>query len=437
MSRILVIEDRDSLREMLVKFLKNHEVLSAASAEDAEPLLVHYPEIVLCDLKLPGMSGIEFIRKTAADFPETLFIMMTAFGDIPTAVEAMKAGAYEFLPKPLDLNHLAIVLKRAKETIKLRRIAAPDSDTPIVGESPAMLETLKLAARLAPMECSILLTGESGTGKEVLSRWIHSHSSRQSHTFWALNCAAIPESLLESELFGHEPGAFTGATRLKKGYFELADDSTLFLDEIDKTSPSFQAKILRVVDTGEFYRLGSDSRLESNARLIFATNLPMEQLASSRHFREDLFHRISACTISLPPLRARDGDIRQLARHFADKLGRQISGTPLVLPESALQALENYNWPGNVRELRNTIERWAILGIDGQAGFPGAVGRQETGARVDFEGKTHGEILRELERKLFRFQLNKHNGNKLAASRELEMNYKTFLSRLKNLGIEE
>ncbi|PJB80026.1 MAG: hypothetical protein CO090_04660, partial [Acidobacteria bacterium CG_4_9_14_3_um_filter_49_7] len=211
MSRILIIEDRDSLREMLVKFLSAQEVLSAPSAEEAQPLLVHYPEIVLCDLKLPGMSGIDFVRKTIPDFPETLFIIMTAFGDIPTAVEAMKAGAYEFLPKPLDLNHLSIVLKRAKEMLKLRRIATTDSDLTIVGESPAMLETLKVAAKVAPLDCSVLLAGESGTGKEVLSRWIHRHSKQKNVSFWAMNCAAIPESLLESELFGHEPGAFTGA----------------------------------------------------------------------------------------------------------------------------------------------------------------------------------------------------------------------------------
>ncbi len=436
MSRILIIEDRDSLREMLIKFLSAHEVLSAPSAEEAEPLLAHYPEIILCDLKLPGISGIDFIRKTAPDFQETLFIMMTAFGDIPTAVEAMKAGAYEFLPKPLDLNHLSIVLKRAKEILKLRRIAASENDTVIVGESPAMLETLKLAAKVAPLNCSVLLSGESGTGKEVLSRWIHSHSQMRNNTFWALNCAAIPESLLESELFGHEPGAFTDATRLKKGYFELAEESTLFLDEIDKTSPAFQAKILRTVDTGEFYRLGSNKALKSNARLIFATNRNLEELASAENFRTDLFHRISTYTITIPPLRMRRRDIRLLANHFADKLGRQITGSSLTLPKSSVQLLENYQWPGNVRELRNTIERWVILGIDGSFG-PGWRTSQESGTYIDFEEKNHGEILGELEEKLFRYQLKKHKGNKLAASQELAMNYKTLLSRLKKLGIEE
>ena len=436
MSRILVIEDRDSLRKMLVKFLVGHEVLSAPSAEEAEPLLLHYPEIVLCDLKLPGISGIDFIRKTAPDFPETLFIMMTAFGDIPTAVEAMKAGAYEFLPKPLDLNHLSIVLKRAKEMLKLRRIAATESNTILVGESPAMRDTLKLASKVAPRDCSVLLSGESGTGKEVLSRWIHSHSTRRNNTFWAVNCAAIPETLLESELFGHEPGAFTGATRLKKGYFELADESTLFLDEIDKTSPVFQAKILRTVDTGEFYRLGGNMPLKSNARLIFATNRSLEELSSAANFRTDLFHRISVYTITLPPLRQRHQDIPLLARHFADQLGRQISGSPLSLPKSALQFLENYQWPGNVRELRNTIERWAILGIN--TTLPSSQGlNPDPGTHIDFEGKTHNKILLELEKKLFVYQLEKHKGNKLAASRELEMNYKTFLSKLKKLGLEK
>jgi DNA-binding NtrC family response regulator len=436
MSRILIIEDRDSLREMLVKFLSTQEVLSAPSAEEAQPLLVHYPEIVLCDLKLPGMSGIDFVRKTIPDFPETLFIIMTAFGDIPTAVEAMKAGAYEFLPKPLDLNHLSIVLKRAKEILKLRRIATTDSDLTIVGESPAMLETLKVAAKVAPLDCSVLLAGESGTGKEVLSRWIHRHSKQKNASFWAMNCAAIPESLLESELFGHEPGAFTGATRLKKGYFELADESTLFLDEIDKTSLAFQAKILRTVDSGEFYRLGSDVPLRSSARLIFATNRDLDSLADTEDFRTDLFHRISAYTITLPPLRERQQDIRLLASHFADKLGRRITGTPLILPESANQFLENYDWPGNVRELRNTIERWAILGID-HSSQTGPIAHKTRGTHIDFEAKTHNEVLLEIEQKLFRHHLEKHKGNKLAVSRELAMNYKTFLSKLKKLGIEE
>lgn len=436
MSRILIIEDRESLREMLVKFLSVHEVLSAPSAEEAETLLVHYPEIVLCDLKLPGISGIDFIRKTAPDFPDTLFIIMTAFGDIPTAVKAMKAGAYEFLPKPLDLNHLSIILKRAKEVLKLRRIAASGSDTVIVGESPAMLETLQMAAKVAPLDCPVLLSGESGTGKEVLSRWIHSHSLQRKGTFWALNCAAIPESLLESELFGHEPGAFTGATRLKKGYFELADDSTLFLDEIDKTGPAFQAKILRTVDNGEFYRLGSDTPLRSNARLIFATNRDLDTLATATDFRIDLFHRISAYTVTIPPLRIRHQDIRLLAIHFADQLGRQITGSPLALPEPAFQLLENYEWPGNVRELRNTIERWAILGLDGSVG-PGRISHRKPGTHIDFEGKTHSKVLWEIEEKLFRYHLEKHKGNKLAVSRKLAMNYKTFLSRLKKLGIDQ
>ncbi|NOZ13326.1 MAG: sigma-54-dependent Fis family transcriptional regulator [Acidobacteria bacterium] len=435
MTRILIIEDRDSLREMLEEFLSSHEVLSVSSAEDAQPLLLHYPEIVLCDLKLPGMSGIDFIRKTAPEFPDTIFIIMTAFGDIPTAVNAMKAGAYEFLPKPLDLNHLSIVLKRAGEILKLRRVANSGNDTVILGKSPAMMDTLKLAARVAPLDCPVLLAGESGTGKEVLSRWIHSHSPRKNHTFWAVNCAAIPESLLESELFGHEPGAFTGATRLKKGYFELADESTLFLDEIDKTSAAFQAKILRTVDTGEFYRLGSNIQLNSRARLIFATNRKPEELADSDNFRKDLFHRISAYIIAIPPLRNRHGDIPLLAQYFADKLGRQINGKPMPLPDTALRQLEAYQWPGNVRELRNTIERWAILGIDPTVGSAGMFHR-ESGTYMDFEGKNYEEILRELEEKLFRYHLAKQDGNKLAVSRLLDMNYKTFLSRLRKLGIE-
>lgn len=434
MTRILIIEDRDSLRDMLVTFLKDHEVLAVPSAEEAIPLLIHVPEIILCDQKLPGMNGIDFIREHRDSLAESLVIIMTAFGDIPTAVAAMKAGAHEFLPKPLDLSHLELVLERCRELLRLRRLRPGSGPEAMVAESPEIKQVLGLAAKYAMTDHPILISGESGSGKEMLARWIHQHSSRSAGPFHAVNCAAIPEGLLESELYGHVPGAFTGATRRRTGQLEQAAGGTLFLDEIGATGPAFQAKILRSVETGEFCPLGETRNRHTSARFILATNRDLQQMIREGGFREDLYHRIGSFHLALPPLRERKSDIIPLATRFADTIGTQVNGEPMKLPEAVLTDLKDRPWPGNIRELRNTIERWAILGPDSHAtGGLAPVGDSVT---VKLAGRTWDAVKAEVEAAVLKRALQEHKGNKLAASRQLDMNYKTMLSRLRKLGLD-
>lgn len=432
MSRILIIEDRESLRTMLSTFLKNHHVLQAESAEAAEPLLIHFPEIILCDMRLPGMDGLTFIRQFRDRVPDSLFIVMTAYGDIPTAVNAMKSGAYDFLPKPLDLDHLSHVIERAEELIRLRRRVGEPGKVDVVGESAPYKSLMGQAARMSGTDRPVLITGESGVGKEVLARWMHQQSTRTCEPFVAANCAAIPDTMLEAELFGHEVGAFTGADRTRKGLFERATSGTLFLDEIAGMNTKAQASLLRVVESGEYYRVGGDTARISNARLLFATNQNLQERTESGLFREDLYHRIRAFTLTIPPLRERKPDIPLLARHFARVLGAQIRGEPFQLTGAQVHWLSRQPWPGNVRQLRNLIERWIILGPDvtsPETGVPETV-------QFNLAERTRDELVKELEAALIRYQLSVHEGNKTAVSEALNMSYKTLLSRMKKLEIE-
>ena len=380
------------------------------------------------------MNGIDFIREHRDSLAESLVIIMTAFGDIPTAVAAMKADAHEFLPKPLDLSHLELVLDRCRELLRLRRLRPGIGPESMVAESPEIKQVLDLAAKYAKTDHPILISGESGSGKEMLARWIHQHSGRSGGPFQAVNCAAIPEGLLESELYGHVPGAFTGATRRRTGQLEQAAGGTLFLDEIGATGPAFQAKILRSVETGEFCPLGETQIRHTSARFVLATNRDLQQMIREGQFREDLYHRIGSFHLNLPPLRERKSDIIPLATRFADTIGTQVNGEPLKLSPDVLADLRGRPWPGNIRELRNTIERWAILGPD----IPSTV--ESTPVRssvtVELAGRTWDAVKDEVEAALLKRALQEHKGNKLAASRQLNMNYKTLLSRLRKLGLD-
>ncbi len=432
MSRILIIEDRQSLRTMLSTFLKDHTVLEADSAETAETMLIHFPEIVLCDLRLPGMDGLTFIRKFRDRVPEAVFIVMTAYGDIPTAVEAMKSGAYDFLPKPLDLDHLAHIISRTEELIRLRKRAAGPDDIDMVGRHPTFQSIKEQANKMAQIDLPLLITGESGTGKEVLARWIHQQSNRRQEPFVTVNCAAVPDSMLEAELFGHEAGAFTGADRQRKGFFERASSGTLFLDEIAGMNIQAQSRLLRVVENGEYYRVGSNVIRISSARLIFASNQDLNERTRAGLFREDLFHRIRSFTLTIPPLRERKSDIPLLARHFARLLGTQIRGEPLQLTDPQLTWLKEQSWPGNIRQLRNVIERWIILGPEGNS-FSDDV--PDT-LQLRLADHNREELVEQLEDAMIRYQLARLNGNKSAVSEALGMSYKTLLSRMKKLGID-
>ncbi len=434
MTRVLIVEDRDSLREMLKEFLsERYYVFDAVSAEEAEKHLIHYPDIILCDLKLPGKSGLDFIDIVKEKCPESEIIIMTAFGDIPTAVEAMKKGAFDFIPKPLDLNLLNVLLSKAEKTIALkRRIESGEEGFDIVGESTVFKKTLSIARKYAQNNFPVLILGESGSGKEVLAKYIHLNSDRKDKMFVAINSAAIPESLFESELFGYSKGAFTGAINSKKGLIEIAEGGTVFFDEIGELPLSLQAKILRLVETGEYQRIGGDDFLKANVRFIFATNRNLEQAVKEGNFREDLYHRVSAFKLNLPPLRERVDDIPLLVEYFLKKTGADNDLIKLALKPEVLERLKSFNWKGNVRELKNLVEKWVIFGeiiLDGDI-------TQEDFLKIAIEpSKRYKDYLEEYEKSLLEFYLKKHKGNKLALAKELGMNYKTLLVKLSKYGL--
>jgi DNA-binding NtrC family response regulator len=433
--RILIIEDKKSLREMLTEYLSdNNIVLSAESAEEGENLLLHQPEIVLCDLKLPGTSGLDFIEKHSTNYNNTYFIMMTAFGDIPTAVEAMKKGAYDFLPKPLDLNHLKFKINKIKELIRLKKKEFLKSGKQVICESSIFKNILNTAKKYAKGISPILITGESGVGKEVVANYIHNNSSRKNEVFYSVNCAAIPESLLESELFGYEKGAFTGALKQKRGLFEIADNGTLFLDEIGETSLNFQTKLLRVLENNKFSRVGGSFEISSNVRVILATNKNIEKLIENKLFREDLFYRISAFTIHIPPLRERKEDIVALANYFSNTLGLQIKGKPLTLDKKMITYLTSLKLKGNARELKNLIERWVIAGEFNKENNDTTT--SNCLQLTNIEDKTYSEIIDLVEQKIFSLYLEKFNGNKQSVANKLKLNYKTLLTKLKKHNIK-
>lgn len=370
---ILVVEDEPAQREMLVGFLRKegHKVEEAEDGKKAlEILKKHSFDVLLVDQKMPGMSGIEVLEEAKRLQPESDVLLITAYGTVQDAVKAMKLGAYDYITKPVDLEELLMVLERIaekqtlvrenqilKERLKEKRIGKAD----LVYESYQMAEVVNLAARVAPSKASVLLLGESGTGKELVARLIHSLSPRSSKPLVTLNCAALPESLLESELFGHERGAFTGAIQRRIGLFEQADGGTLFLDEIGDLSPSVQVKLLRFLQEGEFQRIGGSTLLKADVRIISATHRDLEELMKKRIFREDLFYRLNVVTIKLPPLRERREDIKPLVEHFLKVYAAQNAKPIEGISREAMDLLLQYDYPGNVRELENIIERAVVI----------------------------------------------------------------------------
>jgi DNA-binding NtrC family response regulator len=327
--------------------------------------------MVLTDLRLPAASGHDVLKAAITSDPEMPVILMTAYGTIKDAVSAMKAGAYDYLEKPVDADHLLALVRRAldhrsllHENVQLKERFSQELDTPeILGDSPALRRALDQVRRVAPTDATVLLLGESGTGKELFARAVHHLSGRKAHSFFPINCAAIPENLLESELFGYEKGAFTGAAGTKRGKFEIADKGTLFLDEIGDLSLVLQGKVLRVIEQRQFERVGGTETRSVDIRLVAATNKDLKAQVAQGAFRQDLYFRLSVFPITVPPLRDRLEDIPVLARHFVKKFAaEQKRRGPIALPDETLRALCAYAWPGNVRELENSIERALILG---------------------------------------------------------------------------
>jgi DNA-binding NtrC family response regulator len=368
---ILLVEDKDSLRTMLRRSLESqgHTVVEACDEPGAVAALARSrPDLVISDLRLPAGDGFGVLRAAKDLDPDLPVIVMTAYGSIQDAVAAMKEGALDFLAKPIDPDHLLLLVQRAlaqrrlvSENLRLREeLAERGGATRAVGDSAAWKQVMASAQRASPSDATVLIEGESGTGKELVARALHTLGPRASRPFVAINCAAIPESLLEAELFGHEKGAFTGAAARKPGRFELAHRGTLFLDEVGDLPLTLQAKVLRVLDTCTFDRLGGVVPIHVDVRVVAATNRNLRAMVAARQFREDLFFRLSVFPIAVPPLRERREDIPVLANHFLDRVGRDLKKR-VTLSDAALDALQRYDWPGNVRELQNCIERGVIL----------------------------------------------------------------------------
>jgi len=420
-ARVLVVEDDASLRRALVRALREawDEVAEAASGEAALALLrdagVPPFDVVLTDVRLPGADGGEVLRAARERDAGTSVVMLSAYASVETAVEAMREGAFDFAQKPLDLEQIEDRVARAVEHGRLVAArgevgAEPDAAGEVIGEGPALRAAVDLARRVAPTRASVLLTGETGTGKEVLAGLIHRLSPRRDRPLVKVNCAALPETLLESELFGHERGAFTGADRPRIGRFEQASGGTLFLDEVGDMSPATQAKLLRVLQDQEFHRLGGTRILRTDARIVAATNRDLGQRVREGLFREDLLFRLDVIRIELPPLRDRPEDVVALAQRFVREFAGAGPGRPRGLSEGALRRLRAHRWPGNVRELRNAIER-AVLLADGPriraedlalqpaAAEPAVGGRPELpAAGVDLREVERGLVLEALQR---------------------------------------
>ncbi|HXI12573.1 MAG TPA: sigma-54 dependent transcriptional regulator [Thermoanaerobaculia bacterium] len=373
LNRILLVEDKLSLAQMLKEALEAEGLrvdMTHSGTEAIERLAVgkRYAA-VLSDLRLPGASGIEVLKQVKASDPECAVIIMTAFGTVSDAVEAMKMGAYDFIQKPIDIDRLLLLVRRSaqhrllrNENVILReQLQRKGAATDIVGESSALGVVRQAIVKVAPTDSTVLLQGESGTGKELFARSIVQQSRRRDKPFVAINCAAIPDTLIENELFGHEKGAYTGATSRKLGKFELADSGTIFLDEIGELGLGVQSKILRVLQERQFERVGGTVTLEVDLRIICATNKDLGVAVRERTFREDLYFRINVFPVEVPPLRARRSDIPLLTDHFLEELGREMNKGPIRIDDEARLALQHYDWPGNVRELENCLERAVIL----------------------------------------------------------------------------
>jgi two-component system, NtrC family, response regulator AtoC len=450
---VLIIDDEPGLRQTVSLILaeEGYEVQSASDGEEGlARALELQPDIILCDVRMPRLGGLEFIEKYREANGTGMVITMTAYGGTELAIQAMKAGAYDYLPKPFNADQLILVLKKAEERESLRQevtrlreeVTIQRRYRQIIAKSPAMTKALEVAAKVARHPSSVLITGESGTGKELVARLVHTESHRADAPFVPVNCGAIPENLLESELFGYVRGAFTGADRDKPGLFEVASGCTLFLDEIGEMPPTLQVKLLRVLQESEVRRLGDSRTRQVDVRLISATNKDFDQEIRSGNFRQDLYYRVAVVTIHLVPLRQRRDEVPLLVRHFIDQYNRKLHLDIKTIDSDAMRLLLDYPWPGNVRELENTIERAMVLS-DSQALTPDDLPDHVRHPVATFDGpelvedelsvKKHGAAL---ERRLIRQALERTGGNKTRAAELLELSSRALLYKVREYGIE-
>ncbi|HOE37700.1 MAG TPA: sigma-54 dependent transcriptional regulator [Kiritimatiellia bacterium] len=443
---ILIVDDERHTREGLARALRgDYAVAEAENGQRAlEWLETHAADVILTDLRMPHMDGLQLLARLLGREPKPIVIMLTAYGNVETAVEAMKRGAYDFLAKPVNLDRLELLLTRALAERQLgvenqRLRAQLDSKygfANIIGTSPAMQAVFDTIRHVAPTKATVLIQGESGTGKELVARALHQASPRREGPFVPVHCAALAPTLLESELFGHEKGAFTGAVERRRGRFEMADGGTLFLDEIGEIEPSLQVKILRVLEERAFERVGGSETVTVNVRLVAATNKDLRQLVADGKFREDLFYRLFVVNLTLPPLRERDGDIVLLTQHYLKTLAAENGKSVPTLTAEAMDALTAYSWPGNVRELRNVIERMVVLNSTGKLTLDDVPATVRQGAHDSGRDATRaGRVLRDAERQLIEDALRQHRGNRTKAAQHLGISRRTLHRKLNEFGL--
>ncbi len=453
--RVLIVDDEDNMRHMLKVMLSKagYQVSEAANgAEALASMTSDHFDFVLCDIRMPEMDGMQFLREAQDKFPEKTIIMMSAYGTIETALEAMKMGAYDYISKPFKSDEVLLTLKKAEERERLKReniilkqklekISKRYSFGNIIARSEAMARVFDLVEKVADHKTTVLITGESGTGKELIARAIHENGARSSGPLVCINCGGIPENLLESELFGYKKGAFTDAVRDKPGRFEEANGGTIFLDEIGDLPLPLQVKLLRVLQEEEITPLGDIGSKKVDVRIIAATSKDLEKEVREGRFREDLFYRINVMTIHLPPLRERRGDIPLLVGYFIDVFNRKLKKKIEGLSSEAMPILMAYSWPGNVRELENVIER-AILLAQGRWITPAELPSHMT--QINLGGPLEGpedtlslkKASKRLERNLIKKVLKLTNGNRSKAARILEISRPMLLAKIREFGLE-
>jgi two-component system, NtrC family, response regulator HydG len=448
MATILVVDDKDMMRDSLSLALARagHKAVTTGDSSEAAALVrQHRPACVITDLKMPKMDGIELLQKIRAEQPDLPVVLMTAFATISTAVQAMRLGAFDYVQKPFESDEILMIVDRAIEHQKLvvenqafRANAEAVPPKVLVGDSAPMLAVRERIKQVsASSSATVMISGETGTGKENVAQVIHAQSARSAKPMVCLNCAALPSNLLESELFGHEKGAFTGADKLRKGRFELADGSTLLLDEISEIDFAIQAKLLRVLQERAFERVGGSVTQQVDVRVIATTNRNLPEWVKNGKFREDLFYRLNVVPIALPPLRERLDDVPLLAEHFLTQIARRDGRSQRRFETRAMDILQKYHWPGNVRELENICERSVVLET-------GDVIRAATisswlsniGVTELVTGDGHGGVLEEMERRMILKVLDKHNGHRLRTSRELGIGLRTLGMKLKKFKEE-
>ena len=461
MKPIWIIDDDRSIRWVFEKTLarENLAFRTFASAPEALAALeTSVPQVVVSDIRMPGGSGLELLETLRERYPNLPVIIMTAYSDLESAVAAFQGGAFEYLPKPFDVDHAVDLIRRAlDESLRQDDIAEPvDSVPEIIGQAPAMQEVFRAVGRLAQSQATVLINGESGTGKELVARALHRHSQRASKPFIAINTASIPKDLLESELFGHERGAFTGAQAMRRGRFEQADGGTLFLDEIGDMPPDLQTRLLRVLSDGQFYRVGGHQPMQANVRVITATHQDLEKRVKQGLFREDLFHRLNVIRLRLPPLRERREDIPALVRHFLKKSATELGVETKRLTDDAIKYLTSRDWPGNVRQLENVCH-WVTVMAPGVIvdvnGLPPELRdedhetdwddwikalERETESRLKRgESAILDDLNRKFERALILRALAHTGGRRIEASQLLGMGRNTLTRKIQELGLEE